>query len=584
MKKKNDKMILHAILEMAAPHKKSIFLVILLSIMINLLELARPYLIKILMDDYMVGEKIHSSMTIITLIGWGYIGIVLFSNVFDFISRTVATTIGAKVVCELRNKLFTYMEYANISFHDKTSSGKLFVRMTNDTDDVANLFKDVIVTIFKDLLMIVLVLVMMFSCHVKLTLLSLIVLPFLILFSFFITSKLNQIYTNSKKIRTKLNTFFSESIYGIHLIKVFNRQKEKRKECRKYTMAHYCSRKPSAIYEALLPSVIDILKNLGITIIIVSSVQKWFGITTDVGLIYLFVTYLGNLFTPIVNLIDQIETIQESAVSIQNIYEILDIEDELEDFESGKYLTSFEGKIEFKHVWFAYEKGKDVLKDVSFTILPKQSAALVGKTGSGKTTITNLINRFYEIDQGEILLDGINIKEINKRCLRKNIGTILQDPFIFAKSIKDNIKLYRNLSDEVIHKVLKLSSSEQFVKKLPNQLEEMASERGTSFSVGQKQLLSFARIFAHNPSIFILDEATANIDTSTEKAIQKSIDIISAEKTSIFIAHRLATIVNVDQIIVLDHGQVIEIGNHKQLVESGGYYSELYHSYYHSLE
>ncbi len=585
MSKKNNRkyIMIKRVLDMARPYKKNIVLIIILSIIINFLELSQPYLIKILIDKYMKEDFITRSITTISLIGYVYIVIVIVSNLLDLLTRTISTKVGENVVYNLRNKLFRYIEYANISFHDSVPSGKLFVRITNDTEDISTLFKDVVVTIFKDALMIVIISVIMFIFNVKLTLVSFIVLPFLAIFSYFITTKLNSIYTASKNIRTKLNTFLSESIYGIQLIKVFNRQKEKIKEWRKYTLSFYNSRKPTAIFEALLPAVIEILKNLGITLIVVASINKWFKIEADVSMIYIFITYLGKLFTPIINIIENIETVQESVVSINKIYEILEIEDKLEDFDSGKYISNFEGKIEFKNVWFAYKKDDWVLKDVSFTILPKQSIALVGKTGSGKTTITNLINRFYDIQRGEILIDGINIKEINKRALRKNIGTILQDPFIFAKSIKENIKLYSLLSDETVKKVLKLSSSDTFVDKLPNKADEIASERGSSFSVGQKQLLSFARIFAHNPSIFILDEATANIDTNTERNIQKSVDIISKDKTSIFIAHRLSTIVNVDKIIVLDKGKIIETGNHNELLKKEGYYSKLYNSYYASL-
>lgn len=214
---------------------------------------------------------------------------------------------------------------------------------------------------------------------------------------------------------------------------------------------------------------------------------------------------------------------------------------------------------------------------------PGQSIALVGKTGCGKTTITNLINRFYEIQQGEILLDGVNIKNINKRSLRKHIGIILQDPFIFARTIQENIKLNNHIPEEQIIEAIKLASAQDFVNSLPNNINEIAKERGASYSEGQKQLLAFARIFAHNPSIFVLDEATANIDTNTELLIQKSIDIISAKKTSIFIAHRLSTIVNVDKIIVLNEGEIVEMGNHSELLQTGGYYSKLYNSYYASL-
>ena len=223
------------------------------------------------------------------------------------------------------------------------------------------------------------------------------------------------------------------------------------------------------------------------------------------------------------------------------------------------------------------------MKNVSFTIEPGQSVALVGKTGSGKTTITNLINKFYTIQKGEILIDGININDINLADLRRNIGTILQDPFIYAKSIKDNIKLFNDIPDDKIDEAIKLASANEFIENQENGIEEIARERGNSFSAGEKQLLAFARIFALNPSVFILDEATANIDTTTEQLIQESVDKLSAEKTSIFIAHRLATIVNVDKIIVLNHGEIVEEGSHEELVKSGGYYSKLYNSYYNSL-
>ncbi len=303
----------------------------------------------------------------------------------------------------------------------------------------------------------------------------------------------------------------------------------------------------------------------------------------EVGFIYVFTTYINKLFEPITRIVENIETVQEAFVSINKVYDILEEKQYLEDFESGKELKKIKGKIEFKHVWFSYDSKTWVLQDVSFTIEPGQSIAFVGKTGSGKTTIINLINRFYDIQKGEILIDGINIKEINLRNLRSHIGTILQDPFIFAKSIKDNIRLNRNLEDEAVKKAIELASANEFIDNLPNGIEEISKERGNSYSAGQKQLLAFARVFAHEPDIFILDEATANIDTYTESLIQKSIQRISAEKTSIFIAHRLSTIVNVDKIIVLYQGKIIEQGNHKELVQTGGYYSKLYNSYYESL-
>lgn len=326
-----------------------------------------------------------------------------------------------------------------------------------------------------------------------------------------------------------------------------------------------------------------ILEHLAIALIICVCINNWFGISLEVGFIYVFTRYINKLFEPITRIVENIEVVQEAFVSINKIYDILDEKQYIEDFEKGITLKEIKGKIEFRNVWFSYDNENWVLKNVSFTINPGESIALVGRTGSGKTTITNLINRFYEIQKGEILIDGVNIKDINIRSLRQHIGIILQDPFIFAKSIKDNIKLNKNLDDDEVQKAIELSSANEFVNNLPEGMEEIAKERGNSYSAGQKQLIAFARIFAHNPDIFILDEATANIDTYTESLIQKSIDKISSKKTSIFIAHRLSTIVNVDKIIVLSNGEIVEQGNHSELVNSGGYYSNLYNSYYESL-
>ena len=281
---------------------------------------------------------------------------------------------------------------------------------------------------------------------------------------------------------------------------------------------------------------------------------------------------------------ENVEGFQEAIVSLNRISDLIEQEEFLEDYDSGIELKDVKGKVEFKHVWFKYNDNDEnwILKDINFTIEPTETIALVGKTGAGKTTITNLVNRFYEIQKGEILIDGINIKDININSLRSHIGNILQEPFIFSGSVKDNIKLYKNITDEDVEKAVDLALARNFVNSLPNGIETEAVERGENFSVGQKQLIAFARIFALNPDIFILDEATANIDTNTEKLIQKSINKLSKEKTAIFIAHRLSTIVNVDKILVLKDGEIIEQGKHEELLKQNGYYANLYNSYYES--
>lgn len=569
--------------DLLKPKKKTIVIIALLAILVDICEIIKPYIVKVVMDDYLSVGIYEKGAITIGLLGAIYIGIVIIGNIIDFLATTATNMMGEDVVYQLRNRMYRFIEYVNIPFHDKTSAGKLFVRITSDVEDISTFFKDVVTTIIKDILVIILTIGIMIYISAKLSLMSLIVIPFIILASTIITKLINIVYQKSSEAKTRMNSFFAESIYGVKLIKVFNRQYEKQKQCEKLSQACWEERLPVGVLEGLLPAIMTLIENLGVSIIVWTCIQHWMGVELEVGVIYMFITYLKQIFEPINRIVDNIETVQESLVSLDKIYDILDQKEYLENLEAGKILEKVEGKIEFKNVWFAYQGEDWVLKDVSFTIQPGESIALVGKTGSGKTTITNLINRFYEIQKGEILLDGVNIKEINIRSLRKNIGIILQDPFIFARSIKDNIRLNENLAEEDIAKAIQLSSAEEFVEALPNGMEEIASERGSTYSAGQKQLLAFARIFAHNPSIFILDEATANIDTHTERLIQNSIDKISASKTSIFIAHRLSTIVNVDKIIVLDHGTIMEQGSHAELLQQDGYYSKLYNAYYESL-
>ena len=569
--------------ELAKPHKKTIIIVSILSLLIAIVEIVRPYLIEIVIDQYLTKGLVKQGIFTITTIGIVYLVLVIISNVIDFIATTTTNMMGEEIIYSFRNRLFRYSQNANISFHDKTSAGKLFVRITNDIEDISTLFKEVIATFLKDVLMIVSIMGVMIYISIHLSMIAFFVIPFIVLFSYTLTKMLNKIYDKAKVIRTNLNTFLAESIYGAKIIKIFNIQNEKQKELENYTKTYCDTRGKEGIIEALLPGFMTILENGAIAFVIWACIHHWFGIDLEVGFIYVFTTYINKLFEPITRIVENIEVVQEAFVSINKVYDILDEKQYIENFEKGKKLDKIQGKIEFKHVWFSYDQKNWILQDVNFTIEPGQSVAFVGKTGSGKTTITNLINRFYDIQKGEILIDGINIKDINLRTLRSHIGSILQDPFIFAKSVKDNIRLNQNLDDESVQKAIELASADEFVESFPNGMEEIAKERGNSYSAGQKQLIAFARVFAHNPDIFILDEATANIDTYTESLIQKSIERISFNKTSIFIAHRLSTIVNVDKIIVLYKWEIIEQGNKQELEKTGGYNSKLYNSYYESL-
>jgi len=568
---------------MVKPYKKTIIIVTLMALFIDVCELVKPFLLEQVMDKYLPDKLyVYNGISIAAIVAF-YIIIVIIGNIVDYINRITTNNMGEKVMYNLRNQLYKYIEKANVSFHDKTPSGKLYVRVTSDTEDVYALFSEVITTFPKDLIIIIGLLVMMVYISFQLATINILIIPLLLIVTITISKMMRKIFSRSKEFRTVLNTFLAESIYGIKLIKIFNRQKEKQEECEKNTKNHRDSLKNIGILYGILPGMMNLIENIGISLIVLFCANKWLGINLDVGIVYLFITYLRKIFEPIDRIIENVEIVQDATSSIDKIYEILEHDEYLEDYDSGIKLEKVRGKIEFRNVWFAYEAENWILKDVSFTINPGESIALVGKTGSGKTTITNLINRFYTIQKGEILLDDININDINLKSLRKSIGTILQDPFIFAKSIKDNIKLYSNTSDEKIGEAVKLASATDFINSQNNGINEIAAERGNSYSAGQKQLIAFARIFAQDPSIFILDEATANIDTTTEELIQKSVDKISAKKTSIFIAHRLSTIVNVDKIIVLNKGKILEQGSHNELLQKDGYYAKLYNAYYNSL-
>lgn len=569
--------------KLVKPYTKSILVVSFLSLLVGIAEIIKPYLVKVVIDDYLSQGIYEKGMITIGTIGAIYIAIVLIGNVIDFIATTAINMIGEDAIYNLRNKLYRYIQHANIPFHDRTPAGKLFVRITNDVEDITTMFKDVIATVIKDVLLIIAFIIVMISISSELALVALAIVPFIMLFSFVSTKLANKFQQRITAIRTKLNSFLAESIYGVKLIKIFNIQREKQEENNQLTQSLFRSTLPKNVSNNILPALMTILENIGICLIVWACTYHIFGIEMPVGIIYMFITYLKQIFDPINRIVENIETVQEALVSINKVYEILEQKQYLENLEEGKPLDKIQGKIEFRNVWFSYDNENWVLKNVSFVIEPGQSAAFVGKTGSGKTTITNLINRFYEIQKGEILIDDINIKELNIRDLRQHIGMILQDPFVFARSIRENISLNHMISDEKIEEAIQLASADTMINAMPNRLDEIAKEQGSSYSAGEKQLLAFARVFAHEPDIFILDEATANIDTQTEKLIQKSIDILSATKTSIFIAHRLSTIINVDKIIVLQNGEIIEQGNHQELVQKDGYYAKLYQSYYDSL-
>lgn len=375
---------LNRIIKMLKPQTKSIAIISVLAIIINIGEVIKPYLIKMVIDDYLSNNIWENGIMTIGIIGCIYIAIVLVGNILDFVITTATSMMGENVIYSIRNKLYKYIQYANIPFQDKTPSGTLFVRITSDVEDITTFFKDVITTFVKDIVMIIAIAVMMLTLNYKLALLCFLTIPLVILTSTIITKISKKVREYSKKVKTNLNIFLAESIYGVKLIKIFNRQYEKEKECQELCNEFWKSRIPTAFTEGMLVSMMMIFENLGVSIIVWATANHFLGISLDVGVIYIFVTYINQIFQPINRIVENFETIQEAMVSINKIYDILDHKEYLEDFEKGIELKEIKGKIEFKNVWFAYNDENWVLKNVSFTIEPGQSIALVGRTGSRK--------------------------------------------------------------------------------------------------------------------------------------------------------------------------------------------------------
>lgn len=375
---------LQRVYKMLRPQAKAIFIISVLAIIINVGEVIKPYLIKIVIDDYLSAGLWQKGIMSVGIIGAIYIAIVLVGNILDFIVTTSTSMMGENVVYSIRNKLYKYAQYANIPFHDKTPSGTLFVRITSDVEDITTFFKDVITTFLKDIVMIIALVTMMLTLDYRLAMICFLLVPVMIIVSIIITKISKKAREYSKTVKTKLNIFLSESIYGVKLIKIFNRQHEKEKECKELCTAFWKSRIPTAFTEGFLVALMLIFENLGVSIIVWATVNHFFGINLDIGVIYIFITYLKQIFDPINRIVENFETIQEAMVSVNKIYEILEHEEYLEDFEKGIELEEVKGKIEFKNVWFAYEGENWILKDISFTIEPGQSIALVGRTGSRK--------------------------------------------------------------------------------------------------------------------------------------------------------------------------------------------------------
>lgn len=543
------------------------FILIVINVVLDIvLTLTTGQVTKLLQVD-----DINLKLIIIFVVG--YFVLTCLNQLFLYFESMTLQKAGQRIIYKLRMDVFTHIEEMSLNQFNEMSVGGLVTRVTNYTQSMSDLFTDVFVNIIKNILTVVGVYGMMLYISPMLSLILLPVVAIVFVSSFLFSRFIKKTYKKEKSAVSLLNTFLNENLSGMKLIQIFNKEDRKQKEFDEKNDNLRKIKYNFAILFGLYRPFMSFLYFVAIAL------TFSMGIKTNL-LAYEIVSFyllLSNFFNPIQNLADKLNNLQRAFSACERLFNLLDVKPDVVDAPNAIDMTHFDGKIEFDHVWFAYEKENWILKDVSFTINPKETCAFVGATGAGKTTILSLIVKNYEPQKGNIYIDGVNLKDIKIKSIRKGIGQMLQDVFLFSGTIKSNISLNDDsITEEEIKKTCDYVNASSFINKLPNKLDEEIVEKGENLSSGQRQLLSFARVVVSHPQILILDEATANIDTETETIIQDSLKKIQSLGTMLVVAHRLSTIQHSDQIIVLQNGEIVERGNHQELLKQKGYYYKLY--------
>lgn len=574
--------VIWRMLSYARPYAKTMAFCLLLVLAVTVLELYKPVLIGDAIDRYITGdfepgELVNERFTGVLTAAVKYMGVLLALFLCNRIQYLLLQKTGQKIIYEIRNQLFTHVESLSMRFFDLTPVGKIVTRITNDVEALNELYSNILVKLFRNVIKIIGLAVVMLLLDVQMALYSFVMVPLVVVLTITFKNISRKAYQLTKTRVTALNTFLSENLSGMKVIQIFNREREKYREFSDRSEELYQANYREMMVFAIFRPTIVLTSVVAMVIVITGGSYGVLQGTLSIGTMYIFLQYIKTFFEPIQDLAEQLSTLQSAVASAEKIFTLLDEKPLLYDRQDPVVLPQIKGKIEFEHVWFAYDGEDYILKDVSFTIEPGQKVAFVGATGAGKSSILNLIGRYYDIQKGEIRIDGVNIRDLTRDQIRSAIGQVQQDVFIFTGDINSNIRLRNDeISDEAIRQASVRVNADRFIEKLPDGYKERVSERGATFSAGQRQLLSFTRTLAFDPTILILDEATANIDTETEQWIQEALQTLMTGRTTIMVAHRLSTIQHADQIIVMHKGRIRERGTHQELLEQDGIYKKLY--------
>ena len=564
------------------PYLGTVAFCFLLVIIITVLELYKPILIGDAIDnfitrDYAPGEMVQERFSGVLRASARYVGVLLLLFICNRIQYVLLQSTGQKIIYEIRNELFAHVESLSMRFFDLTPVGKIVTRITNDVEALNDMYSNILIKLLKNLIKILGLAAVMLMLNVRMAPLSFVLVPAIVVLTVIFKRISRRTYQITRTKITALNTFLSENLSGMKIIQIFHREEKKKEEFEEKSEELYRANYRELMVFAIFRPMIYMLSVLALVIVLAGGSSGVLSDTLSIGTLYIFLQYINTFFEPIQELAEQLSTLQSAIASAEKIFTLLDVKPVVEEPENPVELKEIKGRIEFKHVWFAYDGEDYILKDVSFTIEPGQRVAFVGATGAGKSSILNLIGRYYDIQKGEILLNGVDIRKLKKEQLRAAIGQVQQDVFLFTGDISSNIRLRNEeISDEAVREAAHEVNADRFIRKLPGQYHEHVSERGATFSAGQRQLLSFARTLAFDPTILILDEATANIDTETEQWIQDALGKLMNGRTTIMVAHRLSTIQHADKIIVMHKGRIRESGTHQELLEQNGIYKKLY--------
>ena len=572
-----DAKLMKRLLYYLKPYYKWVILAIVLTVGVAMFSTVRPYLTKIAIDNY-ISNKDPIGLRNIVLILFGTL---ILQGLVQYTMTYLTQWIGQKTIFDLRMELFRHVQKQSMSFFDKNPVGRIVTRLTNDIEVLNEMFSSGIVMVFADVFIIAGILAFMFSLSWHLTLIALSVVVPLIYATIIFRRKVRTAFRDVRFFLAKMNAFLQEHISGVQVVKIFHKEKRTIKEFKKINYDHTAANKKSVMYYSVFFPIVEFIGALSGALII------WYGGgeviqgALTIGVLISFIQYSEMFFRPIRDLSEKYNIMQTAMASSERIFKLLDRKPSIIDPDNPICLPDVKGEIEFKNVNFAYVKDEYVLKNISLKINKGEKVAFVGATGAGKTTIMNLLCRFYDVQNGEVLIDGVNIKDIKQSDLRKNIGLVVQDIFLFSDSISNNISLNNNkINEDRIREAAKIIGIDRFIEKLPLAYGQNVKERGVTLSQGQRQLITFARALAYDPKILILDEATSSVDTHSEILIQRAIDKLMEGRTSIIIAHRLSTIQKCDKIIVMHKGEIRETGTHHQLLEMGGIYSKLYQLQY----